>query len=182
MVYCVQDQVIDFWDDCVVGWKVGYIVVECCDGFGDDWLLGLIFLCWFWNVIGGIVDILVFVGGFGVVEVEFVIQFEQDVLVDKLYWMFEEVEVLLFWLFIGVEVVSSLFVIINKFGLCVVVFDFGNNNGLVLGVEILDWIVLDDVDLWVEICIEGEVVGIGGVILLLGGLCIVYVFVLVCLV
>lgn len=166
----------------VVGWKVGYIVVECCDGFGDECLLGLIFKCQFWNDIGGISDILVFVGGFGVVEVEYVLELLEDVLVGQLYWFLEQVEVLFVCFYIGVEVVSSLFVIINEFGLCVVVVDFGNNNGLVLGLEIVDWIVCDENLLCVEILIEGEVVGIGGVICLFGGLWVVYVFVLFCLV
>jgi 2-keto-4-pentenoate hydratase len=176
--YRVQDQAIDLWDDRVVGWKVGYIAAERRDGSGDDRLLGPIFSRRLWNATGGTVDIPVFVGGFGAVEAEFVIQLEQDAPADKLHWTPEEAEALPSRLFIGVEVASSPLATINKLGPRVVVSDFGNNNGLVLGAEIPDWTALDDADLRAETRIEGEVVGTGGATLLPGGLRTAYAFAL----
>ncbi|MCF7752369.1 hypothetical protein KQ945_16540 [Bacillus subtilis subsp. subtilis] len=177
--YRVQDQAIALWDDAVVGWKVGYIAAERRDSSGDDRLLGPIFARRLWNATGGTVDIPVFVGGFGAVEAEFVIQLLEDAPADKLQWTAEEAEALPAKLFIGVEVASSPLATINKLGPRVVVSDFGNNNGLVLGAEIPDWTRLDDADLRAETRIDGEVVGTGGATLLPGGLRTAYAFALV---
>ncbi len=148
--YRVQDQAIRLWDDEVVGWKVGYIAAERRDRSGDDRLLGPIFARRLWNATGRTVDIPVFVGGFGAVEAEFVIQLLEDAPADKLHWTAEEAEALPAKLFYGVEVASSPLATINKLGPRVVVSDFGNNNGLVLGAEIPDWTALDDADLRVS--------------------------------
>jgi 2-keto-4-pentenoate hydratase len=176
--YRVQDQAIGLWDDQVVGWKVGYIAAERRDSSGDDRLLGPIFARRLWNATGGTVDIPVFVGGFGAVEAEFVIQLLEDAPADKLHWTAEEAEALPARLFYGVEVASSPLATINKLGPRVVVSDFGNNNGLVLGAEIPDWTALDDADLRAETRIDGEVVGTGGATLLPGGLRTAYAFAL----
>ena len=176
--YQVQDQAIALWDDQVVGWKVGYIAAERRDASGDDRLLGPIFSRRLWNATGGTVEIPVFVGGFGAVEAEYVIQLQEDAPADKLHWTPEEAEALPARLFIGVEVASSPLATINKLGPRVVVSDFGNNNGLVLGPEIADWTARDETDLRAETLIEGEVVGTGGATRLPGGLRAAYAFAL----
>ena len=51
-----------------------------------------------------------------------------------------------------------------------VVSDFGNNNGLVVGAEIPHWTELDDAALRVETRIDDVVVGTGGATTLPGGL------------
>lgn len=43
-------------------------------------------------------------------------------------------------LFIGVEIASSPLATINTLGPRVVISDFGNNNGLILGPEVTDWL------------------------------------------
>lgn len=176
--YRVQDLAIGLWDDTVVGWKVGYIAAERRDSSGDDRLLGPIFARRLWNATGGTVDIPVFVGGFGAVEAEFVIQLLEDAPADQLHWTPEQAEALPARLFIGVEVASSPLATINQLGPRVVVSDFGNNNGLVLGAEIPNWTALDDADLRAETRIEDAVVGTGGATLLPGGLRTAYAFAL----
>ncbi|WP_367344641.1 2-keto-4-pentenoate hydratase [Stenotrophomonas bentonitica] len=176
--YRVQDHAIALWDAGVVGWKVGYIAAERRDASGDDRLLGPIFSNRLWNATGGTSDIPVFVGGFGAVEAEYVFQLTEDAPADKLHWTPEEAEAQPARLFIGVEVASSPLATINKLGPLVVVSDFGNNNGLVLGPEIPDWTTLDDADLRAETRIDNEVVGTGGATLLPGGLRTAFAFAL----
>lgn len=176
--YRVQDLAIARWDDAVVGWKVGYIAAERRDASGDERLLGPVFSRHLWNATGAITDIPVFSGGFAAVEAEYVLQLEADAPADKLDWTPEEAAALPARLFTGVEVASSPLATINILGPCVVVSDFGNNNGLVLATEIPDWTTLDESQLRVRTEIDGEVVGTGGAGNLPGGLRAAYAFAL----
>lgn len=169
--YAVQDLAISQWDDDVVGWKVGYIAEERRDISGDDRLLGPIFKRQRKNATGGtVIDIPVFEGGFAAVEAEYVIELLEDAPADQVDWTPEQAEALPARLYIGVEVASSPLATINILGPLVVVSDFGNNNGLLLGPEISDWARRDDGELRAETLIEGEVVGTGGATRLPGGL------------
>jgi 2-keto-4-pentenoate hydratase len=178
--YRVQDLAIGRWDDAVVGWKVGYIAPERRDASGDERLLGPVFARQLWNATGSIVDIPVFsgAGGFAAVEAEYVLQLDADAPADKLEWTAEEAAALPARLFIGVEVASSPLATINVLGPRVVVSDFGNNNGLVLGNAIADWTRLDEARLLARTEIDGVVVGIGGASNLPGGLRAAYAFAL----
>ncbi len=176
--YQVQDLAIASWDDHVVGWKVGYIAAERRDASGDDRLLGPVFSRQLKNATGGTADIQVFVGGFGAVEAEYVLELLEDAPAAQLHWSPEQAEALPARLYIGVEVASSPLATINQLGPRVVVSDFGNNNGLVLGPEIADWTARDETDLRAETLIEGEVVGTGGATRLPGGLRAAYAFAL----
>lgn len=84
--YHVQDRAIGLWSDTVVGWKVGYIAAERRDGSGDERLLGPIFKRQLWNDTGGTSDIPVFVGGFGAVEAEYVLELLEDAPAGQLHW------------------------------------------------------------------------------------------------
>ncbi len=176
--YQVQDRAIDRWDDQVIGWKVGYIAAERRDGSGDERLLGPIFKRQLWNDTGRTTDIPVFVGGFGAVEAEYVLELLEDAPAGQLHWSPEQAEALPARLYIGVEVASSPLATINELGPRGVVSDFGNNNGLVLGPEIPNWTALDDAQLRAETLIEGDVVGTGGATRLPGGLRAAYAFAL----
>lgn len=176
--YRVQDLAIAQWPDRVVGWKVGYIAPERRDASGDERLLGPIFARHFWNATGGSMPIPVFVGGFGAVEAEYVLRLEADAPDDKLDWTPDEAAALPSTLFIGVEVASSPLATINQLGPRVVVSDFGNNNGLLLGAEIADWTSLDEAQLLAETFIDGASVGSGGAERLPGGLRTAFAFAL----
>ena len=178
--YRVQDLAIARWDDALVGWKIGYIAAERRDVSGDERLLGPVFARHLQNATGGIVDIPVFAaaGGFAAVEAEYVLRMEADAPPDKLDWTPEEAAALPARLFTGVEVASSPLATINVLGPRVVVSDFGNNNGLVLGTEIGDWTRLDPSRLLARTEIDGQVVGIGGANNLPGGLHAAYAFAL----
>ena len=176
--YRVQDAAIAQWPDRVVGWKVGYIAAERRDVSGDDRLLGPIFSRQMWNATGSSTAIPVFVGGFGAVEAEFVLRLDADVPAGKLDWTPEEAAAVPATLFTGVEVASSPLATINELGPRVVVSDFGNNNGLVLGPQVPDWTSLEESSLLAETFIEGASVGTGGAQRLPGGLRAAFAFAL----
>lgn len=170
--YRVQDLAIARWDDVVVGWKIGYIAPERRDVSGDERLLGPIFRHHCWNTTGAIVDIPVFspAGGFGAVEAEYVLQLEADAPAEQLIWTAQDAAALPARLHVGVEVASSPLATINQLGPHVVVSDFGNNNGLVLGPQLGDWTAVNEADLRVHTGIDGVVVGRGGAGSIPGGL------------
>lgn len=167
--YAVQDLAIAEWGDALVGWKVGYIAAERRDASGDDRLLGPVFGRNLQQA-GDDLRIAVFAGGFGAIEAEYVLRLDADAPADKTDWTPEEAAALPATLFVGLEVASSPLATINQLGPLVVVSDFGNNNGLVVGAEIADWTSLDDTALRVESRIDDVVVGTGGATTLPGGL------------
>ncbi|HEY0332734.1 MAG TPA: 2-keto-4-pentenoate hydratase [Stenotrophomonas sp.] len=176
--YRVQDLAIAQWGDGVVGWKVGYIAAERRDHSGDERLLGPIFARALWNATGSIpLEFPVYEGGFGAVEAEYVLQLEADA-PEQDHFSPEQAEAVPARLYIGVEIASSPLATINQLGPRVVISDFGNNNGLILGPEIPDWRALDENSLRAETLIEGQRVGTGGATLLPGGLRAAYAFAL----
>jgi 2-keto-4-pentenoate hydratase len=175
--YRVQDHAIARWPDQVVGWKVGYIQPQRRDASGDERLLGPIFRRQVWQA-DGRVGLRVFAGGFGAVEAEYVLRLLADAPADKSEWSAQEAEALPAALHIGIEIASSPLATINALGPCVVVSDFGNNNGLLIGSEIPEWRRLDEHGLRAETWIDGERVGSGGATILPGGLRAAYAFAL----
>ena len=175
--YRVQDHAIARWPDQVVGWKVGYIQPQRRDASGEDRLLGPIFRRQLWPVAGPI-DLPVFAGGFAAVEAEYVLRLQADAPPGKTAWTPQEAAALPATLHIGIEVASSPLATINALGPCVVVSDFGNNNGLAIGGEIHGWRGIDEERLRAETWIDGQCVGSGGAMLLPGGLLAAYAFAL----
>lgn len=175
--YVVQDTAISLWPDTVVGWKVGYIAPERRDGSGDERLLGPVFAAQLYEA-GADAAFPVYPGGFGAIEAEYVLRLEADAPVGKLDWTAADTVQVPATLYIGVEIASSPLATINELGPRVVVSDFGNNNGLVLGPEIPDWRAIPESALVAETWIEGERVGEGGATRLPGGLLAAYAFAL----
>ena len=176
--YRVQDLAIARWPDRVVGWKVGYIVAERRDASGDERLLGPIFARNLLPACDGEAQIAVFAGGFAAIEAEYVLKLLADAPADKIDWTHEEAASLPATLHLGIEVASSPLATINVLGPRVVVSDFGNNNGLVLGREIPDWKSIPEHQLTCATFIEGQQVGTGGATTLPGGLRAAFAFAL----
>ncbi|NYZ62308.1 2-keto-4-pentenoate hydratase [Luteimonas sp. SJ-16] len=175
--YAVQDQAIAHWPDALVGWKVGYIAPEKRDASGDDRLLGPVFRSRLQQA-GEASGFEVFSGGFGAIEAEYVLRLDADAPGDKTEWTPDEAAALASTLFIGLEVASSPLATINQLGPRVVVSDFGNNNGLVVGAEIADWTARDEASLTAASWIDDVCVGTGGATTLPGGLRAAFAFAL----
>lgn len=176
--YRVQDLAIAQWPDRVVGWKVGFIAPERRDASGDERLLGPIFARQLQMTTGGQSAFQIFDGGFGAVEAEYVLRLDADAPADKTDWSPEEAAAVPSTLFIGMEVASSPLATINQLGPRVVVSDFGNNNGLVVGPEIPAWGERSDASLTCSTWIDGRQVGQGGATTLPGGLRAAFAFAL----
>jgi len=170
IAYAYQDRAIALWPDFVAGWKVGRIGPPWLERLGEDRLVGPIFR-------RGIrlappeqmVEFPVFEGGFAAVEAEFVFRLGADAPPDKVQWTAEEASRIAMALHIGIETAGSPLATINDLGGAVVVSDFGNNAGLLLGPAIPDWRTRPFETLTTETFIEGKSVGKGGALSLPGG-------------
>ena len=168
--YAYQDRAIALWPDTVAGWKVGRIAAPWLERMGEDRLVGPIFR-------RGIrlappdaqVEFPVFQGGFAAVEAEFVFRLAADAESDKIHWTIEEAARLVSGLHVGIEAAGSPLAVINELGPAVVVSDFGNNAGLLLGPAIPDWRNRTFDSLTCETVIDGNSVGRGGATSLPGG-------------
>lgn len=169
--YACQREAIRLWPDAIAGWKVGYIAPERRDDSGEDRLIGPIFSRAIQNATSGqCLDFPVFIGGFAAVEAEFVFRLGRNADPGKTDWTPAQAVNLISALHIGVETAGSPLATINILGPSVVVSDFGNNAGLILGPEIPGWEALDESDLACETHIEGVCVGSGGAASVPGGL------------
>jgi 2-keto-4-pentenoate hydratase len=160
--YDCQDAAIASWPDRVQGWKVGRILEPWLSRFGEDRLVGPIFA-------GGVrtarasqvVEFPVFEGGFAAVEAEFVVRLGADAPASKTDWTAAEAGGCVAAMHVGVETAGSPLAMINALGPPVVVSDFGNNAGLIVGPEIPNWRGFAPDQLSSETFIEGQRVGTG---------------------
>lgn len=168
--YRVQDAALKLWPDEVVGWKVGRVPPEHEERLQSNRICGPVFARSLWHVKPGeVTPFPVFEGGFAAVEAEYVARIAFDAPADRLTWTTKEAAELIGALHIGMEPAGSPLASINILGPTVVVSDFGNNAGLMVGAEIADWRSRRIEDLRCETVIEGQVVGQGGAFILPGG-------------
>lgn len=161
--YKVQDEAIALWPDEVAGWKIGRVPPHQVAALGADRLAGPIFkhLVWRAQADEG-VAFPVYENGFAAVEAEYVFRVGKDAPADKTRWTREEAAKLIAAMHVGVETAGSPLATINDLGATVVVADFGNNHGLILGTEVPNWRAKLERGLTAETFIEGASVGKGG--------------------
>ncbi|MGE0742016.1 MAG: 2-keto-4-pentenoate hydratase [Hyphomonadaceae bacterium] len=161
--YRVQDAAIALWPDEVAGWKIGRVPPQQARALGADRLAGPIFKALVWKAANGKgVDFPVYENGFAAVEAEYVFRIGADAPADKTSWTRDEAIALIGAMHVGVELAGSPLATINDLGATVVVSDFGNNHGLILGPEVANWRDTLEKGLTCETYIEGELVGSGG--------------------
>jgi len=168
--YRCQDEAISLWGDSIAGWKVGWIPEPLSQKFGAQRLVGPIFTRSILRVNGGTpVDVPVFANGFAAIEAEFVVQLAKDAPANVTEWTTETARRFVKAMYIGIEIASSPLQNINDYGPAVVASDFGNNSGLLLGAEIVDWQTRSLESLNCETRINAGVVGRGGAAAVSGG-------------
>lgn len=167
--YAVQDAAIALWPHRIVGWKVGRIVEPAASQVGADRLMGPIFAPRLWQAGAAPTAVPVFAGGFAAVEAEFVIRIGQDADPARTAYTLEEAAALVGGFHVGIEMAGSPLATINALGPIAVVSDFGNNNGLILGPELMGWQERPWETLRCETFIEGVSVGTGTAADLPGG-------------
>ncbi len=144
--YEVQRISRNAWHDEVAGWKVGGVPPAFRSRFDAERLVGPAFAACVQQAEEGRASLMpVFERGFAAIEPEFIIQIGASRAEDRM--------------FIGVEIASSPIPAINDVGPIAVICDFGNNNGLLLGPEIIDWQTRAPEVVKVETLIDGEVIG-----------------------
>ncbi len=168
--YARQDAAIELWPDRVVGWKVGKIPPGWTDIVGEDRLVGPIFAAHVQTQAAGeSLGIAVIDGGFAAVEAEYIFVLGRSTPRDKVDWTPEEAADCVGELRIGIEFAGSPLATINHLGPAVVVSDFGNNAGLLLGPVIADWRSQALESLRCETFVGGRLVGRGGAASISGG-------------
>ena len=168
--YACQDAAIDQWPDEVAGWKVGRIVPPWSARFAPDRLVGPIFRRAIQGARAGeVLALPVFAAGFAAVEAEFVLRLAADAPPGKLAWTSAEAAALVGELCIGIESAGSPLTTINDLGPAVVVADFGNNNGLIVGPSIVNWHRTSLDSLSSETFVNGRPVGKGSAAAVPGG-------------
>jgi 2-keto-4-pentenoate hydratase len=160
--YRVQDEAIALWPDEIAGWKIGRVAAHQVVELGADRLAGPIFKKLVWTANGKAVDFPIYENGFAAVEAEYVFRMGVDAPAGKTDWTRDEAIALIGAMHVGVETAGSPLATINDLGSTVVVSDFGNNHGLILGPEVPNWRAKLDKGLTAETFIEGALVGAGG--------------------
>jgi len=161
--YRVQDEAIALWPDEIAGWKIGRVAPHQVASLGAERLAGPIFKHFVWKAQSDEgVEFPVYENGFAAVEAEFVFRIGKDAPADKISWTRDEAIALISAMHVGVETAGSPLATINDLGSTVVVSDFGNNHGLILGPEVQNWRAKLEKGLTAETFIEGASVGKGG--------------------
>ncbi|QWP75285.1 2-keto-4-pentenoate hydratase [Lysobacter sp. K5869] len=168
--YRVQDRAIELWSQPVAGWKVGKVPDAWERELRADRLVGPIFEGAVQHVPGGQQGRFAAIrGGFSAIEAEYVFRLGADAPAEKTDYDVVSAAVLADALCIGMELAGSPLPFINALGPPVVVSDFGNNTGLIVGPQIGGWRDLAQEDLVCETFIDGLSVGRGGGANLAGG-------------
>lgn len=168
--YGRQDLAIGMWADRVAGWKVGKIPQAWAARLGEERLVGPIFarhVQWVQSELSA--PIAVIDGGFAAVEAEYIFVLDRDAPAAKLAWTPEEAADWVRELRLGIEFAGSPLASINVLGPAVVVSDFGNNAGLIVGPAVSDWRSRSWHELSCETYVGNQMAGRGGAASLSGG-------------
>jgi 2-keto-4-pentenoate hydratase len=168
--YECQEAAIGLWPDVIAGWKIGRIPPDFEQKLGQARLAGPIFRRAVQQATAGkVVEFGVFVGGFAAVEAEYVFEIAKDAPAGQLRWSINDAAAIVGRMLVGIEAAGSPLATINKLGPTVVVSDFGNNAGLILGPEVPNWRERTPSDLTCETSIDGKQVGQGAAANIFGG-------------
>ncbi len=168
--YECQDAAIALWPDEIAGWKIGRIPPAFEQKLGVNRLAGPIFRRDVQRVQGGeAIEFSVFAGGFAAVEAEYIFEVGEDAPAGRVRWSLDDAAAIVGRMFVGIETAGSPLATINALGPTVVVSDFGNNAGLILGREVPDWRDRALTELTCEAFVDDKSVGTGGAASILGG-------------
>ena len=137
--YAVQEAALGLRSETVAGWKVGLVPPAEQAALGATRLAGPIFSSTVIRVAGGVgsaVQLPAIPGGFAAIEVELVAVVGRDAPPEKTDWTAADAATIVGAWHLGMEFAASPLATINDLGAAVVVCDFGNNSGLVVGARV----------------------------------------------
>ncbi|QHL91917.1 2-keto-4-pentenoate hydratase [Sphingomonas changnyeongensis] len=158
--YRIQDHAISGWGRDVIGWKVGRVMPPVSETLGTERLAGPIFAAAPADA-DRAVAMPVFDGGFAAGEAEFLLRIGAAPPAGKTRFTLDEAAELIDAVHVGIEIASSPLATINALGPLVVISDFGNNNGLLVGPAVPDWRTSGFEQWDVTTLIDGRAVGCG---------------------
>jgi len=168
--YARQDAAIALWPDEIAGWKVGGVPDTWAARLGESRLLGPVFRRHLWHTRADATTALpVIPDGFAAVEAEYVFVLAAAVPAERRGWTPAQAADVVAELRVGVELAGSPLATINDLGPAVVVSDFGNNAGLLIGPPIADWRSRPLPSLTCEMQVGSRSVGRGGAASIPGG-------------
>jgi 2-keto-4-pentenoate hydratase len=168
--YACQDAAIALWPDDIAGWKVGRIADSWITRMGESFLAGPIFRARLWQArTDAVTPLPIIPGGFAAVEAEYVFVLAASAPAGRTQWTAAEAAELAGELRVGIELAGSPLASINDLGPAVVISDFGNNGGLMVGGRIADWRSRPPESLTCETRIDGSRVGLGSAASIAGG-------------
>jgi len=158
--YAIQMASIARWRDDVAGWKVGLLSPADSEYFSAERLIGPIFASHVHSIEPASTKVMpIFEGGFAAVEAEFVLELGVAVQPSGRDYTNEELADIVSAMYAGAEIASSPMADINRLGPTVVVSDFGNNAGLLLGPKVPDWHARPLDSLVARVTVDNVVVG-----------------------
>ena len=157
--YAVQDAAIGLWQDNIAGWKVGLVPPAEQARLGTNRLSGPIFSRKVTRSGAVPTHLAAIQGGFAAIEVELVAAIGVDAEPGKTQWTVEEAAAMVGSWYLGVEFAASPLATINDLGATVVISDFGNNNGLIVGQRLDAALLSDPSKLQCRASIDGREVG-----------------------
>lgn len=138
--YRVQDLAITQMSAPIGGWKVGRIFSPLAEKYDCNRLAGPILKRAIHVANAGErPTAFVYTGGFGAVEAEFLFRVGTPPPARQRRFSLEDAAAAIDCVHVGIEIASSPLATINELGPPVIITDFGNNNGLIVGPEIVDW-------------------------------------------
>ncbi|PWC96361.1 2-keto-4-pentenoate hydratase [Azospirillum sp. TSO5] len=167
--YAIQATATASWPDEVAGWKVARVPPALEETLGAMRYIGPIFARTVSAADGGPLSFPVIPGGFGAVEAEFAVRIAADAPADKLDYSPAEAAAFIAAVHAAIEVAGGPLAPVNTLGPTASTSVFGNNNGLIVGEEIVGGVEGADT-LRAEVLIDGQSVGVGSAAKLPGGI------------
>jgi 2-keto-4-pentenoate hydratase len=167
--YAIQATATAAWPDEVAGWKVARVPPVLEESLGAMRYIGPIFAGTVATADGSALSFPVIPGGFGAVEAEFAVRIAADAPADKLDYSPAEAAAFIAAVHAAIEVAGGPLAPVNELGPTASTAVFGNNNGLIVGEEIVGGIEGADA-LRAEVLIDGQSVGVGSAAKLPGGI------------
>lgn len=138
--YGMQLSAVAAWNDQIVGWKVGRITGEDASRLGADRFVGPLFAR---DVVEANITsptpFPLIEGGFGALEVEFVMRLGADAPAGMYEWTPTTARDIIDEIFIGIEVAGSPIAALGQMEPLASIAAFGNNMALILGAAVPEW-------------------------------------------